>query len=150
MIALFCVFVHEVRLPATAFGIACPYFGLVRVAARLFALNVGCISGNVEALDLRFDCFRRIDHYPKVLAERRVRIFVEVKREFEAGLFRNEQRVIIQLFRRLRTEQRGVEGNARVEIARGNIEMHFHTSAFSGMRALSDASMRIFALAARR
>jgi hypothetical protein len=47
-----------------------------------------------------------------------VRFSVEVEREFEAGLFGHEERIVSEFLDRRGAQQHGVERDTRVEVAR--------------------------------
>src|SRR3984885_13172159 len=150
VVAILAVLVDEVRLPAAPLGIARPNLRLVGIAARLFALDIRRVAGGLEPGDLRVDGRGGVHDDAEVLAVAGARIRIEIERQFEPRLFGDEQRVVGEHLRGLGTEQGRVERDARVEVVRREVQVHFHAIAFSGMRERRAASIRSRAPAASR
>ena len=64
-------------------------------------------------------------------------------RKFEPRIVGEKQRVIRIVFGGFGCEQRAIERHARVEVARGEIEVHFHARTFVGNTAASASSRRL-------
>ncbi len=76
-------------------------------------------------------------------------VSTRVERELEAGGLGKEQGVVVVVLRRCRGEQGAVKCDARVEIARREVEVHFHASTFIARTVPSAVSRRSRASAAR-